>query len=60
MKMTVDEKLSFPEHINEKLKRVTKSINILLKLNLILPRSSLLIMYKSFIRSDLNYDDMTI
>ena len=58
--MTVDEKLSFPEHINEKLKRVTKSINILLKLNLILPRSSLLIMYKSFIRSDLNYDDMTI
>ena len=58
--MTVDEKLSFPEHISEKLKRVTKSINILLKLNLILPRSSLLIMYKSFIRSDLNYDDMTI
>ena len=40
------EKLNFSEHISEKLKKVTKSINLLRKLNLTLPCSSLLIIYK--------------
>ena len=53
-----NEKLNFSEHINEKLKKVTKNINLLRKLNLALPRSSLLIIYKSFIRSDLDYRDI--
>ena len=44
--LLLDEKLNFSEHINEKLKKVTKSINLLRKLNLTLPRFSLLIIYK--------------
>ena len=53
--LLLDEKLNSSEYINEKLKKVTKSINLLRKLNLILPRSSLLIIYKSFIRLHLDY-----
>ena len=53
----LDEKLNFSEHINEKLKKVTKSINLLRKLNLILGRSSLL-MYTLFVRSRLDYSDI--
>ena len=56
--LLLDERLNFSEHINEKLKKVTKSINLLRKLNLTLPRSSLLIIYKSFIRPHLDYDDI--
>ena len=60
----LDEKLNFSEHVIEKLKKVTKSINLLRKLNLTLPRSSLslslslLIIYKSFIRPYLDYGDI--
>ena len=54
----LDEKLHFSEHISEKLKKVTKSINLLRKLNLTLPCSSLLIIYKSFIRPHLGYGDI--
>ena len=47
LSVLLDEKLNFSEHINEKLKKATKSINLLRKLNLSsLPRSSLLIIYK--------------
>ena len=56
--LLLDEKLKFSEHINEKLKKVTKSINLLQKLNLTLPRSSLLIIYKLFIRPHLDYGNM--
>ena len=41
--LLLDEKSNFSEHINEKLKKVTESINLLRKLNLTLPRSSLLL-----------------
>ena len=53
----LDEKLNFSEDVNEKLKKVTKSINLLRKLNLTLPRSALLIIYKSLIRPHLDYGD---
>ena len=56
--LLLDEKLNFSEHINEKPKKVTKSINLLRKLNLTLPCSSLLIIYKSFIRPHLEYGDI--
>ena len=42
-------KLNFSEHIIEKLKKITKSMNILQKRNFTLPSSSLLIIYKSFV-----------
>ena len=56
--LLLDKKLNFTEHINGKIKKVTKSINLLRKLNLILPRSSLLIIYKLFIRLHLDYRDI--
>ena len=40
--LMLDEKFTFSEYINEKLKKVTKSISLLRKLNLTLPRSPLL------------------
>ena len=39
--LLLDEKIIFSEHINEKLKKVFKSTNLLRKLNLTLRRSSL-------------------
>ena len=39
--LLLDEKLNFSVHVNDKLKKVTKSINLLRKLNLTLPLSSL-------------------
>ena len=39
--LLLDEKLNFSEHINDKLKKVTKSINLLQKLNLTLPLLSI-------------------
>ena len=54
----LDEKLNFSEYINEKLRKVTKSMNLLRKLNLTFPCSSLLIIYKSFIRPHLDYGDI--
>ena len=56
--LLLEEKLNFSEHINEKLKKITKSINLLRKLNLALPRCSLLIIYKSFIKPHLDYGDI--
>ena len=56
--LLLDEKLNFSEHITEKLKKATKRINLLRKLNLSLPRSALLIIHKSFIRPHLDYGDI--
>ena len=53
----LDEKLNFLEHIDEKIKKVTKKINLLRKLNLMLPCSSLSVIYKSFVRPHLDYGD---
>ena len=51
----LDEKLSFLEHIDVKIKKATVRINLMRKLNLLLPRSSLLTIYKCFIRAHLDY-----
>ena len=42
-------KLNFSEHINEKKKKAFKGISVIKKLKVTVPRSSLLIIYKSFI-----------
>ena len=47
----IDEKLSFLEHIVEKIKKATLKVNLMRKLNLLLPRSSLLTVCKCFLRS---------
>ena len=41
-----------------KIKRATIGVNLMHKLNLLLPRSSLLTVYKCFIRPHLNYGDV--
>ena len=56
--MFLDSKLNFSGHINEKIKKAAKGINIIRKMNLSLPRSSLLTLYKSFARPHLDYSDV--
>ena len=54
----LDAKLNFFEHINEKIKKSVKGISVTKKRNVTLPRSSLLTIYKSFIRPHLGYGDV--
>ena len=54
----LDEKLSFLEHIDEKIKKATVGVNLMRKLNLLLPRLSLLTVYKCFVRPHLDYGDV--
>ena len=54
----LNSKLNFSGHINEKIKKATKSINVIRKMNLSLPRSSLLTIYKSFVRPHLDNGDV--
>ena len=54
----LDEKLSFSEHIVEQVKKAPVGVNTMLKLNLLLPRSSLLTVYKCFVWSYLDYGDV--
>ena len=48
--------LSFPEY--EAIKRKMLKVNVIRKMNLLLPRSSLLTIYKSFVRPHLDYGDV--
>ena len=54
----LDENLSFLEHIGEKIKKATVGVNLMRKRNLFLPCSSLLTVYKCFIRPHLDYGDV--
>ena len=54
----LDEKLSIVEHIDVKIKKATVGVNLMRKLNLLLPCSSLIIIYKCFIRPHLDYGDV--
>ena len=56
--LILDEKLTFNEHLKEKFGKVNKGLGLLRKLNSLLPRSSLLTIYKSFIRPHLDYCDV--
>ena len=55
--LTLDSK-SFNEHINDKIHQANKGVGLLRKLQTILPRNSLLTIYKSFIRPLLDYADV--
>ena len=56
--LVLHSKLTFNEHINHILSEVNKSIGLLCKFQSVLPRSSLLTIYKTFIRSHLDYADV--
>ena len=55
--MILDDKLSFNDHISLKLSKARKGIGILKKLFFLVPRDTLLTIYKSFIRPHLDYCD---
>ena len=56
--MFLDYKLNLQEHFENMLNKVNKTIGLLRKLQNTLPRPSLLTIYKSFIRPDLDYGDV--
>ena len=56
--LTLDIKLNFSEHIKSITKKVSKTMSLLRKFQQILPRSTLLTIYKTFVRSRLDYADM--
>ena len=56
--LTLDSKLSFNEQINDKIHQANKGVGLLRKLQTILPRNSLLTIYKSFKRPLLDYADV--
>ena len=58
MRLVLDSKLTTNEHINHILSKVNKSIGLLRKFQSVLPRSSLLTIYKTFIRSYFDYADV--
>ena len=54
----LDKKISFKEHLKDKFAKVNRGIRILEKLNGFLPCHSLITLYKSSIRPDLDYADI--
>ena len=51
--LALDSKLTINEHVNHILSNVNKSIGLLRKVQPVLPRSSILTIFKTFIRSHL-------
>ena len=56
--MFLDDKLNFGEHLKYIANKVNKSIGLLRKLQNLLPRRSLVTIYKSFIRPHIDYGDV--
>ena len=56
--MIFDSKLSFDEHLKSVLKKISKTVGLLWKFQGILPRTSLITIYKSFARPHLDYGDI--
>ena len=54
----LDSNLSYEHHIKSILNKVNKTIRLLRKFQLILPRHSLITIYKTFIRPHLDYGDV--
>ena len=56
--MFLDSKIDSKEHIQNVVNKVSKTIGLFRKLQKILPRPPLITIYKSFIRSHLDYGDI--
>ena len=54
----LDEKLNFNHHIKEKMTKAMKGIGVIKRLSKMLPRHSLLTIYKSFVKPHLDYGDI--
>ena len=56
--MLLNDKLSYKHHLKSVLNKVKKTIGLLCKFQQILPRQSLITIYKSFIWPHLNYSNI--
>ena len=56
--LILDKKLSFRNHLNEKIQKANKGIGLIKRLHSCIPRKSLINIYKSFIRPHLDYGDI--
>ena len=56
--MLLDDKLRYEHHLKSVLNKVKKTKSLLRKFQQILPRQSLITIYKSFIRPHLDYGDI--
>ena len=56
--LVLDSKLDFNEHISNKIDKCNKRTGIMKKLSLFLSRKTLLTIYKSFVRPNLDYADI--
>ena len=56
----LDNKLGFNKHLDEKINNCNKIIGMMRKLSLSVSRQSLLTIYKSFVRPNLDYVDIMI
>ena len=56
--LILDEKLDFKEHVKALIDKASKGISVLMKLRYQIPRHSLVSLYKSFIRSIIEYADV--
>ena len=54
----LEEKLNFEQHIDSAISKVNKGISVIKKLRHDLPRKSLVIIYKAFLRPLIDYGDM--
>ena len=54
----LDFKLTFEDHLNNVLGKVNKEVGLLRKLRNLLPRRTLITIYKAFIRPHLDYGDV--
>lgn len=56
--LTLDRKLAFDHHLNEKIAKANRGIGLIKQLSGSLPRSALVTMYRSFVRPHLDYADV--
>ena len=56
--LVLDSKLSFNEHVNQKINKCNRIIGLMKRLSLILSRNQLHTIYKTFVRSHLDYADI--
>ena len=57
--MLLDSHLNFNEHVQSKTNKCYKIIGLIKKLSIHLPREALLWIYKSFVRPNLDNDDIS-
>ena len=56
--MLLDSRLNFNEHVQSKMNKCYKTIGLIKKFSIHLPREALLRIYKSFVRPNLDYGDI--